>query len=115
MDLSIISLEGEFDLTQRSRISDAFAVAKSDRAVIVDFTKASYIDSTVIACLIDLHRAILNHGGRVMLAGLDASFRRVFEISGLSSVFDSTSTIGEAVKTLAPEGARTRHVVLEAG
>ena len=93
MDLSIISLEGEFDLSQRSRLNDAFAIAKSDRAVIVDFTKASYIDSTVIACLIDLHRAMLSHGGRLMLAGLDASFRRVFEIAGLTSMFDSTPTM----------------------
>lgn len=115
MDLSIISLEGEFDFSQRSRLTDAFATAKSARAVVVDFTKASYIDSTVIACLIELHRALLDHGGRIVLAGLDAPFRRVFEVSGLSSMFASAATIAEAVKTLAPDGARTQHVVLEAG
>ena len=114
MDLSIISLEGEFDLSQRTRLQDVFASVKSSSAVIVDFTKALYIDSTVLACLVELRRARLEQKGRLMLAGLDASLKRVFHVTGLSSIFESSPTIDEAVKSLVPRGAETEHVVLEA-
>jgi len=37
MDLSIISLEGEFDLSQRTRLQEALASAGNSPAAIVDF------------------------------------------------------------------------------
>lgn len=114
MDLSIISLEGEFDLSQRTRLQDVFASAKSSPAVIVDFTDAHYIDSTVVACLIELRRANVEQKGRLMLAGLNPSHRRVFEVTGLSSAFDSLPTIAEAVKALVPPGAQMEHISVEA-
>jgi anti-anti-sigma factor len=114
MDLSIISLEGEFDLSQRTRLKDVFTSAICSPGVIVDFTYAYYIDSTVIACLVELQRASLEHQGRLMLAGLNASHRWVFEVTGMSSAFDSVPTTEEAVKSLVPTGAETEHIILEA-
>lgn len=113
MDISILSLQGEFDLSQRTRLQKAFASLTSAPAVIVNFTKALYIDSTVLGCLIELRRAKLEQKGRLVLAGLNSSVRRIFEVSSLLSIFDTAATIGEAVKSLAPQGAEIEHAILE--
>ncbi len=114
MDLSIISLEGEFDLSQRTRLQEAFASAQTSPAVIVDFTNALYIDSTVISCLVELRNARLEQKARLMIAGLSSSHERVFQVTGMSSIFDSAATTGDAVKALELTGAKTEHVVLQA-
>ena len=49
---TIFSLVGEFDLSQRARLHEAFGQAMGQVTVIIDLTSATYIDSTVLGCLI---------------------------------------------------------------
>jgi anti-anti-sigma factor len=115
MNVSIISLVGEFDLTERTRLDDAFAASKSDAAVIVDFTKARYIDSTVLAVLIALRRSTVERKARLMIAGLGPPLDRLFHVTGLSALFETTPTLADAMGMFGSHDVTTEHRVLAAG
>jgi anti-sigma B factor antagonist len=112
MDVSIISLVGEFDLSEQTRLEDVFATAESAAAVIVDFTKAQYIDSTILAGLIQLRRATLERKARFMLAGLGPPFNRLFQVTGVSVLFETAPTLADAVGAFGSDDVTTEHFVL---
>jgi anti-anti-sigma factor len=115
LNVSIISLVGEFDLTERTSIEDGFAVAKGAAAVIIDFTKARYIDSTVLSGLVRLRRTILDRKARLMLAGLGPPLGRLLQVTGLSALFETAPTIAEAMEAFGPDDVTAEHFVLAAG
>ena len=83
--------------------------------MIVDFTKARYIDSTVLAGLIQLRRTTLERKARLMLAGLGPPFNRLFHVTGLSAMFETASTLAEAIGAFGSDDVTTEHFVLAAG
>ncbi len=91
----VIILDGEFDLTERGRLTDAFSVASSAKLVIVDFEKTAYVDSTVLNCLIALEAETRKRNGRVVLTGLRAPLERIFKLCNLSKVFDIRRSISD--------------------
>jgi anti-sigma B factor antagonist len=112
MDISVISLHGEFDLAQRARLEEAFA-SLAGLAVVVDLTKALYVDSTVLACLVRLRRARIEQKGCVMLAGMEPPLTRIFHVSGLLEEFEHAATVVEALRSLVPGGPAIEHVILD--
>jgi anti-sigma B factor antagonist len=83
----IIRLEGEFDIADADRLTDAFAVANSAPLVIVDLEKTDYIDSTVLECLIVLHRATQGRRAELVLVAMNSQVRRLFEVTELHKLF----------------------------
>jgi anti-sigma B factor antagonist len=92
----VIHLSGEFDVSQRERLQDAFAVANSASTVVVDFTDVEFMDSTVLTCLIELQKATARRGGAVTLVGLNPFFQRLVAVCGLDSLFDIRESLGAA-------------------
>lgn len=86
--VTIVSLEGEFDVSDRGRLADAFAVAAASPTVIVDFEKTSYIDSSALHCLLMLRQSVRDSQSHLVLVGLHHSVRRVFDICHLEPLFD---------------------------
>jgi anti-sigma B factor antagonist len=112
--VSVVSLEGEFDLSERTRLHEAFAKVRGAFDVIVDLTDVTYLDSTVVACLISLHRDRLKHKGRTLVAGLRPSTSRLFKITGLSALFEMASTLTEAISRLGADETSIKRFVLVA-
>lgn len=84
----VIKLEGEFDLADRHRLSDAFSLPRSASVVVVDFKRVSYIDSSVIDALLELRRRTLEREANLVLVGLDPKVKRIIEVCKLDDVFD---------------------------
>jgi anti-sigma B factor antagonist len=84
----IIQLEGEFDLAERDRVKDAFAVAQSSPIVVVNLQKALYIDSTVLGCLVEFYKTIEQRGARLYLVGPSPNVVKILEIASLRDFFD---------------------------
>jgi anti-sigma B factor antagonist len=95
VEAAIVALDGEFDLAQRHRISDAFDCVANDSLVVIDLERARYIDSTVLSCLIRLRNELTERGGTLVLAAPRPMVRRLLEIAGLSELFDIRSTVAE--------------------
>ncbi len=93
----LIQLEGEFDLAERERLIDAFAIAQSAPVVVVNLRTTTYIDSTVLQCLFALQVATHKREAKLILVGLHGAVLRLFQITGLCNVFDIRDTLSDVV------------------
>jgi anti-anti-sigma factor len=107
--IMVINLEGEFDLAERARLTDAFAIATSVPVVVVNFEKVGYVDSTALQCLTALELATRKRGARLILTGLSPAIGRVFRLAELDHVFEIRPTLRE-IAMLDP--ARVRRLTL---
>jgi anti-anti-sigma factor len=87
-DIFVIHLEGDFDLSERSRLADAFNAAASAAIVVVDFERTTFIDSTVLGCLVTLLAATERRGARLMLVHLPPTIDRLLKITSLKDRFE---------------------------
>ncbi|HEY2476028.1 MAG TPA: STAS domain-containing protein [Candidatus Cybelea sp.] len=88
LDIFLVELVGDFDLSERERLIDAFALAKSALLVMVNLSKASYIDSAVLECLVCFSTATRKRGASFILLGVHGAVQRLFEICEMDKIFD---------------------------
>ena len=112
LDAFIVRLEGEFDVSERARLVDAFAVAATSAAVVIDFKRARYVDSSVVECLVALQRALEKRGGSLLLVEIPSGIRRIFDVCGLDRFFSIRSTVGEVMSELDADATRVRRLTL---
>jgi anti-sigma B factor antagonist len=112
LDAIVVSLEGEFDLAERARLLDAFAVTTSSPIVIINFEKTRYLDSTVLQCLVALQRTILERGGKLILVGLRPELKRIFDLCSLERVFQIRDKLADVMAAFALNPQRTRKLAL---
>ena len=106
----MIHLEGEFDLAERHRLTDAFAIAQSAGAIFVDLSQCTFIDSSVLQCLVALHQACLKRGVELVLTAPHDAVSRLLEITQLDKVFDIRSTPSHVGSF---NGAQVRRLTIE--
>jgi len=94
-----IRLEGEFDLCERHRLTDAFAVAANAAVVVVNLDRTTYIDSTALQCLVALQIATQRREGVLVLTGVREAVLRLFEVTNLLEFFDVRDSISDLVKS----------------
>ncbi len=91
----VIHLEGEFDLAERDRLMDAFAIAQNTPVVIVNLERSSYIDSSVLQCLMALHLSTQKRGTKLILLGVHGTIRRLLEVTRTDALFDVRNTLSD--------------------
>lgn len=91
----VIQLEGEFDLSDRKRLSEAFAIAHSSPIVVVNFQRTTYIDSSVLICLVELRESVAQRGANLYLIGLCSNLLRLLDIARLSEHFNVRASLSE--------------------
>ena len=89
----VIQLEGEFDIAERTRLLDAFAIAETAPVAIVNLERTTYIDSTVLECLVALKIAREKQGTELILVGAREPVLRLFAITQLDSFFDMRPSV----------------------
>lgn len=86
----VITLGGELDAFSsrrlRHRLDEVIEAGRSD--VVIDLAALDFIDSTALGVLIGARRQARLHGGDVRLQGVTPVARRVFDVTGLSQVFN---------------------------
>ena len=91
-----IALRGEWDLYNRPELDAALlaAEASGEAAIVIDLSHATFIDSSVLGALVEARTRL---GDRVPIAVVapDRQIRKVFEITGLDSVFSLHETLDE--------------------
>lgn len=107
----LIRLEGEFDLAERRRLTDAFAIATSVPLVIVDLERTQYIDSSVLECLVAGHNALLKRGTELVLVGLHHQVRRLFQVTELEKFFTIRDSVDDVINT---DSSEVRRLTIEA-
>lgn len=86
----VITLGGELDAFSsrhlRHRLDAVIEAGRSD--LVIDLAALDFIDSTALGVLVGALRQARLHGGDVRLRGVTAVARRVFDVTGLSQVFN---------------------------
>jgi anti-sigma B factor antagonist len=94
-----IALSGEWDLYNRPELDEALAAARAsgESLVVLDLSRATFIDSSVLGALVETRKQ-MNGTGSIAIVAADRQIRKVFEITGLDSVF----TLHESLDELHP-------------
>jgi anti-sigma B factor antagonist len=112
LDVFFVNLEGEFDIAERVRLLDAFALTANASLVVINFEKTHYVDSSVLECLVSLERAITGRGATLRLVGLRSEIQRIFDVCGLDRVFDIRAKLSDVPEAFDADQSRVRRLSL---
>src|SRR4030095_214569 len=103
--LNVLSLEGDIDLHVSPAVTESLnaMIKKKPKRIVVDLSRATYIDSSGMAALILAMQEVEAYGGKVFLSGLPEPLRSIFETSRLDRTFRIFPDVDAA---LAASGAR---------
>jgi anti-sigma B factor antagonist len=100
-DAYVISLTGEVDLYTAPEFKEQLVdvIGKGATKVVVDLTETTFIDSTTLGVLVGGVKRLRPDGGLLTLVCSDRNITKIFEITGLDTVFPIYATLAEAVET----------------
>ena len=101
---NVLPLEGDIDLHVSPAITESLnaMIKKKPKRIVIDLSRATYIDSAGIAALILAMQEVEAYGGKFFLSGLQETLRLIFETSRLERVFQIFPNVDTA---LAASGA----------
>ena len=89
-DVVVVSIEGEHDIYTAPALRDRLDTALSRATgVVVDLTRATFVDSSILGALLDARRRALDESrGYVVCIGaeVEPGVRRILDITGLVPV-----------------------------
>lgn len=85
----VLALRGEIDLHEAPRLREGVrkALDKHPRALFVDFSGVTFIDSSGLAVLVEAMQRIHAEGGELALFGIHDTVETIFHIARLDLVF----------------------------
>lgn len=96
--LPVLLLEGEIDLYQspalRSVLQDH--VKAQTPAIALEFTDVPYIDSSGLATIVEYVRSAQAFGGKIVLLGLSARVKTIFDLVRLGEILPIVGTREDA-------------------
>jgi anti-sigma B factor antagonist len=86
---NVLALEGDIDLHISPVVSEALdaMIKKKPERIVIDLSRATYIDSAGVGALILAKQEIEAYGGKFFLAGVQETIRSILEISRLDRIF----------------------------
>jgi anti-sigma B factor antagonist len=98
----VVSFQGEVDLEHSPRARQVLLASLAGaRAVLVDLSGVSYIDSSGVASLVEAFQAARKQNTRFALAEVNPAARRVLELARLDKVFTIHATVAEGLDGIA--------------
>ena len=101
-DTHVIELGGEVDLYTAPEFKERMVqvIEQGKKQVVVDLSKATFIDSTTLGVLVGGVKRLRTNDGQLSLVCSDRNITKIFEITGLDRVFAIHGTREEAVSKL---------------
>ena len=86
---NVFPLEGDIDLHVSPAVTESLnaMIKKKPERIVIDLSRATYIDSSGMAMLILAMQEVEAYGGKFFLSGLQETLRSIFEISRLDRTF----------------------------
>jgi anti-sigma B factor antagonist len=86
---NVLPLEGDIDLHVSPVVSESLSaiIKKKPERIVIDLSRATYIDSAGMAALMQAMQEVEAYGGQFFLSGLQETIRSIFEISRLDRTF----------------------------
>src|SRR4051794_11201413 len=85
----VLVLGGELDLAVSADLRALVDQAAADRPglLVLDVAEVAFMDSSVLREFLRAHREMAQAGGRLVVAGAQATVRRLLELTGTSEIF----------------------------
>ena len=101
-DAYVIALTGEVDLYTAPEFKQQLleVIGQGAKAVIVDFTNTTFIDSTTLGVLVGGVKRLRSNDGQLSLVCSDRNITKIFEITGLDRVFTIHASRDEAIAAI---------------
>jgi anti-sigma B factor antagonist len=98
-DTHVIELGGEVDLYTAPEFKERMVqvIEQGKKQVVVDLSKATFIDSTTLGVLVGGVKRLRPAGGSLAIVCADQNICKIFEITGLDRVFPIHGTRDEAL------------------
>src|SRR5207247_5607496 len=86
---NVLAIEGDIDLHISPGVTESLnaMIKKKPERIVIDLSRATYIDSAGVAALILAMQEVEGYGGKFLLSGLQETIRSIFEISRLDRTF----------------------------
>lgn len=99
----ILEVSGEIDFYSSRELRQKFQeiLDKKCTKLLVDLKKVSYVDSSGLATFVEALQRMNRTSGKLVLMGLSAAVRGVFEIAKLDSIFVLADSEEKASSVLA--------------
>jgi anti-anti-sigma factor len=86
-----VAIEGQitsedFSSDQQNPLEELIGSGWKTGKVLIDFSEATYIDSTAIGWLLSSHKEIKNNGGMMVLHSIPPSVKQIFSLLKIGSV-----------------------------
>ena len=95
----VLALEGDIDLHVSPVVTESLnaVIRKKPERIVIDLSRATYIDSAGVAALILAMQEVEAYGGKFFLSGLQETLRSIFEISRLDRTFQIFPDVNAAL------------------
>src|SRR6184192_1526350 len=86
---NVLPLEGDIDLHVSPAVRESLnaMIKKKSERIVIDLSRATYIDSAGVAALILAMQDVEAYGGKFFLSGVQETIRLILETSGLDRIF----------------------------
>ncbi len=98
----VVTLAGELDAHDAPRLRELFAAAVDDAGggrLLLDLTQVSFLDSTVLGCIVGLLRRAREADGDLDVVLPRGNAERIFQITGLDTILTTYPTRAAALET----------------
>ena len=86
---NVLAIEGDIDLHISPAITEALnaMIKKKPERIVIDLSRATYIDSAGVAALMLAKQEVEAYGGKFFLSGVQETIRLILETSRLDRIF----------------------------
>jgi len=94
----VLTLEGELDLAAAPRLQARVAETPLGMALVLDLSRATFIDSAVLKELLRARTELSERDVRLVLAGVAPPVRRLLDLTKTSELFEDAASVDEAIR-----------------
>ncbi len=98
----VLRVTGDLDRSGAGELGDAFRELDHSSAVVLDFSRLTYMDSGGIGSLVELVRSAEHRGIQLRAAGLSSHFHKIFQITQLSDLIPVYADVATATAVAGP-------------
>ena len=93
----VISVTGEIDVATAPQLRECLhrVIARGQATVVLDLLGVTFLDSTALGVLVGALKRCRELGGELHIVVSDARIKKIFEITGLNTIFAIVSTPAE--------------------
>lgn len=93
----MISVTGEIDVATAPQLRECLhrVIARGQATVVLDLLGVTFLDSTALGVLVGALKRCRELGGELHVVVSDARIKKIFEITGLNTIFAIVSTPAE--------------------